>query len=82
MKIYDKKDWDIRRNKKRKNHPAIVVGEDDFNYLNLGLTHAKKRGRHNNIRLSKNPNSDDSSVAYVRNTLQIDDKKYLKKVLS
>jgi len=82
MKIFDKKDWNIRSNKKRKNHPAIVVGEEDNSYLNLGLTHSKKRGHHNNIPLSKNPNSNDNSVAYVRNTLQIDDKKYLKKVLS
>lgn len=84
---YNSKDWEFRENIKRKqnnkeSHPSLVVGENQNTYANLGLTHSAKRGHHKNTRLSKNPNPKDKKVSYVRDDLQFDDKKFLKRVLN
>ena len=72
--------WHIRFNKKRK-HPAIVFAEsEDGNYFyNLGITHSKSRGHHNNLEIADPANF--KQLSYVRDDLSIDEKKFLKEIL-
>ena len=79
---YKSQDWEFRKNKARKNHPALVVGEGKKKYANLGLTHSKKRGHHTNIGLTQNPNPNDDKMAYLRDDMQFDEKKLLKEKLN
>lgn len=89
MKWYEPKNWTFRNNQKRRNknqkngkHPSLVVGENATQFANFGLTHSSKRGHHKNIKLSENPNKKDNKPSYVRDDLQLDDKKYLKEILN
>lgn len=80
------KKWEFRENENRKqngkgSHPALVVGEKNKKFANLGLTHSPNRGHHKNIKLTKNPNPTDKKESFIRDDLKYDDKKYLRKVL-
>ncbi len=56
-------------------HPSYIVGEEDNHYLFFGVTHSPKKGKgHSNYRLSRNPDSKDSRVAYLRKHLEADRK--------
>ena len=90
MLWYEPNKWTYRNNKKRQQvnkkkngkHVSLVVGERNNTYANLGLTHSKKRGHHNNIKLSRNPNKNDKKPSYVRDDLQFHEKKYLEEILN
>ena len=56
--------FSIRRKKKDK-HPRIVVGANRTSFDSIGLTHSKKHGNRNNLKLKHNPNPSDSRQAYV-----------------
>lgn len=54
---YGHNGWHFRNNNKRKkgnkkkgSHPSLIVGHSNDNkkYVNIGITHAKKRGHHVN----------------------------------
>ena len=88
MKWFNLNEWHFRENKVRKKgksknggHPSLVVGEEGNNYANLGLTSNPKRGHHKNIELSKNPNPNSKEKSYIRNDLELHDKKHLRNVL-
>ena len=81
--------WHFRKNTKRKishkkggSHPSLVIGEseDGTSYYNIGLTHAKRRGHHNNIEI--HDPKDWSKTSFVRDDIQVDSKEYLKVVLN
>ena len=88
MKWLNKKDWHFRENTARRksnskkgSHPSLIVGIDNDSYANIGLTSQKKRGHHNNIKLSKNPNPENQDNSFLRTDLQIHNKKHLVKIL-
>lgn len=88
MKWFSKKEWHFRENNarrksntKRGSHPSLIVGEDRDNYANIGITSKNKRGHHKNIKLSKNPKSNDFDDSYMRDDLQIHNKKHLVRIL-
>lgn len=87
MKIYNSNKWSFRNNTKRKQgkggkHPSLVVGEKDGKIGNFGLTHSSKRGHHKNLKLSRNPNSNDPKDSYLRDDLRFDDIENLKEILN
>ena len=51
-------------NKKR--HPKLILERENDTYHYMGMTESAKRGRHANIKLSKNPKRGDSRPAYIR----------------
>lgn len=53
------------RKKKKDKHPHIVVGGNRTSFDSIGITHSKKHGRRNNIKLKNNPNPNDSRQAYA-----------------
>ena len=80
--------WHFRNNEKRKKgskskgkHPSLVIAETDDgqSYINLGLTHSKKRGHHTNVPIHNPQNWDETS--YIRDDIRIDSKKYLSEIL-
>ena len=88
VKWLNKKDWHFRENTARRksnskkgSHPSLIVGIDNDSYANIGLTSQKKRGHHNNIKLSKNPNPENQDNSFLRTDLQIHNKKHLVKIL-
>ena len=86
IKWFNSKQWHFRNNEKRKTkkkgmHPALVVGESNGMFANLGLTHSDKRGHHKNILLSKNPKRGDLKPSYLRNDLQLHSKEHMKQKL-
>lgn len=82
------KKWTIRNNTARKNgekdtgsHPAIAVGKNGRKIANIGITHDKKRGHHNNVELSRNLDPKDKRKSYIRTDLQYHDDKFLKELI-
>ncbi|MBE6143858.1 MAG: hypothetical protein E7177_07760 [Erysipelotrichaceae bacterium] len=80
--------WHFRNNKNRKKgkknkgkHPSLVVGvtADNENYINIGLTHQKKRGHHNNIQISNPQNWKEKS--YLRDDVREDPKRLMDEIL-
>ena len=53
------------RKKKKDKHPHIVVGGNRTSFKSIGITHSKKHGRRNNIKLKNNPNPKDPRQAYA-----------------
>ena len=58
--------------KKRAKHPKLIVEENGNIFGYMGLTESAKRGRHNNIPLTKNPKHGDTRPAYIREELRYD----------
>lgn len=88
VKILNEKAWHFRNNTKRRNsskqrgkHPALIVGVSlDGKYmLNIGITHSKKRGRHNNIEI-RNPQNW-SKTSYLRKDIDLHPKECLREIL-
>ena len=53
------------KNNKRK-HPKLILEREDDKYHYMGMTESAKRGRHANIKLSRNPKRNDTRPAYIR----------------
>ena len=66
---------------KRAKHPKLIVEEKKDNFGFMGLTEAPKRGHHKNIELSKNPQKQKTSKAYLRDEVRYDEKKNFGEVL-
>ncbi len=60
---------------KKAKHPKLIVGEDRSTYEYMGLTESPKRGHHNNIPLSKNPQKGKTHSSYLRHELRSDERK-------
>ena len=80
--------WHFRNNSKRAHgstnkgkHPSLVIAETDDgqSYINLGLTHSKKRGHHKNVPIH-NPQKWEE-ISYIRDDIRIDSKEYLSEIL-
>lgn len=70
------RDRRTKNNTIKTKHPHYIIGEDENNYLSLGLTHQRKKGKgHNNYQLTKNPNSKDNKLSYLRKQIEIGNKK-------
>lgn len=63
---------EFRFNKKRK-HPSYIFKEKDNKYHSILITHAKKTSKIKNVKLYKNPEPNNSSVAYVVPKVYVDD---------
>ena len=67
--------WTIKNNRKRK-HPALVFAKSNDGLLfNLGLTHSKKRGHHNNLMI--HDPTDWNKTSYIRDDLSLDEAIFL-----
>lgn len=76
---YERKDRHFRRKTtitkcKKKRRPNYIIGEEDKDYLYLGLTHDNKKGsRHHNHQLFKNPDNSVTSkedYSYIRKQVE------------
>ena len=63
-------------------HPKLIVDESKNEFGFMGLTESKKRGHHNNIELTKNPEKGNNEKAYIRKELRYDDKNNFSKPLA
>ena len=55
----------------KKIHPHYIVGEDQINYVSIGLTHDDKKGKkHKNHKLTKNPKLGDKSSSYLKKSIE------------
>lgn len=66
---------------KKGKHPKLIVDEVANTYGFMGLTTSKKRGNHNNIPLSKNPQKGKVMPSFIRDELRYDDKKNFSEIL-
>lgn len=87
-KYYKSSKWHFRDNYKRLNgkskngkHPSLIVGETDdkSKYINIGLTHGKKRGHHTNIEIY-DP-TDWNKKSRLRDDIKETDKKSFSNIL-
>ena len=60
---------------KKSKHPKLIVDEEGDKFGFMGLTKSPKRGNHNNIPLSQNPQRGHSEKSYIRDELRYDKKK-------
>ena len=65
MKNKNKSMYSIR-NKKKAKHPFVIVGYDKTKFKAMGLTHSKRSGHRNNLKLNKNPNHKEDKDAYLK----------------
>lgn len=81
MKYYQKKDRHFRGRYtkvkgKTKVHPNYIVGEDDKNFLSIGITHDPYKGKgHKNHEMYRNPQKGDNSVSYMKKQIESANKK-------
>ena len=61
-------------NNKRR-HPKLILEKENDTFHYMGMTESRKRGKHTNIPLSKNPLKGDSRPAYIRKEYLIRSKK-------
>ena len=54
------------RKKKLEKHPQVIVGANRTSFDSVSLTHKRRSGHRNNIKLRNNPHSGDYSDAYVK----------------
>lgn len=57
---------------KRAKHPKLIIEVTDDSYIFMGFTESPKKGRQNNIKLSKNPKEGDPRPAYIRKEVKQD----------
>ena len=63
------------RRKKRDKHPHLIVDANKTSFKSMGITHSKKHGKRNNLKLHNNPNPDDNAQSYLRKEI-IEDFKF------
>ena len=54
------------RKKKAEKHPQVIVGANRTSFDSVSLTHGKRSGHRNNLKLKNNPNPKDSRTAYIK----------------
>ncbi len=78
--FYEKKERHFRGRKTKvkgetRIHPNYIIGEDEENYVSLGLTHSPKKGKkHKNHEMNENPKKDDNSKIYMRKKIEAGNK--------
>ena len=53
------------RKKKKDRHPHIIVGGNRTSFDSVGITHSKRHGHRNNLKLKHNPDPQDPRQAYA-----------------
>lgn len=80
--------YKVKQGKKKKEHPKLIIGEIKDNYLYMGLTSSKSKGkRHKNFELLDNPEIDKNGnrkpdKSYLRRKIEIDKKSMFRNVLN
>lgn len=72
-----------KQGKSKKKHPKLIVDDNKDEYGFMSLTSRKQKGKgHNNIKLVKNPQRNNSRNSYLRKKIEYDKKKKFTKVLN
>lgn len=68
-------------NEKKVKHPKLIVEETEKTNKFMGLTSSAKKGHHQNIALSENPQKGESKNAYIRKEIREDKKENFGEIL-